>query len=261
MKKLTPKGHVAAVRFNCDTDKHHSILWSSSPYLPNGEYLANLKTFHGYTCSGMLPVHYNRFANAAKIGHINKQKQQYMFQRYKHHIEQQYNESIESAVLKEIGMYDDLTGINIMTDSPLGWRKNAKDSSVVAIEDKIHKVLNTKSDDSVSQRHEKLGTQRIYQYLEEQDVQVNVHSYDRNLSIIKLVKDKGIITNQNDPWHAIKNAKYFSSYFRQAKAKYQRLNNWPEVCKKLESSAKDKEAIGELNAMFVQLKTITLQIH
>ncbi|CAC5400416.1 unnamed protein product [Mytilus coruscus] len=73
IKKFTPKGHVAAVRFNCDSDEHHSILWSSSPYLPNGEYLANLRTFHGYTCSGMLPVHYNRFANAAKIGHTNKQ--------------------------------------------------------------------------------------------------------------------------------------------------------------------------------------------
>ncbi|CAG2242369.1 unnamed protein product [Mytilus edulis] len=211
IKKLTPKGHVAAVRFNCDTDKHHSMLWSSSPYLPNGEYLANLRTFHGYICSGMLPVHYNRFANAAKIGHINKQKQQYMFQRYKNHIEQQYNESIESAVLEEIGMYDELTGINIITDARHGWRKNAKDSSVVAIGEKIHKVLKcehiTKSDDSVSQRHEKLGTQRIYHYLEEQDVQVNVHSHDRNLSINKLVKDTGIITNQNDPWHAIKKVK------------------------------------------------------
>ncbi|CAC5381790.1 unnamed protein product [Mytilus coruscus] len=159
----------------------------------------------------MLPVHYNRFANAAKIGHINKQKQQYMFQRYKHHIEQKYNESIESTVLEEIGMYDDLTGIDIMTDARHGWRKNAKDSSVVAIGKKIHKILKcehiTKSDDSVSQRHEKMGTQLIYQYLEEQDVQVNVHSHDRNLSINKLVKNKGIITNQNDPWHAIKKVK------------------------------------------------------
>ncbi|CAG2235932.1 unnamed protein product [Mytilus edulis] len=94
-------------------------------------------------------------------------------------------------------MYDELTGINIMTDARHGWRKNAKDSSVVAIGEKIHKVLKcehiTKSDDSVSQRHEKLGTQRIYHYLEEQDVQ--------------LVKDTGIITNQNDPWHAIKKVK------------------------------------------------------
>ncbi|CAC5370125.1 unnamed protein product [Mytilus coruscus] len=106
-------------------------------------------------------------------------------------------------------MYDDLTGIN-MTDARHGWRKNAKDSSIVAIE-QIHKVLKcehiTKSDDSVSQRHEKLGTQRIYHYLEEQDVQDNVHSHDRNLSINKLVKDKGLITNQNDPWHAIKRVK------------------------------------------------------
>ncbi|CAC5410848.1 unnamed protein product [Mytilus coruscus] len=195
MKKLTPKGHVAAVRFNVEC----------------------------YQCTTTDLLY------AAKIGHINKLKQHYMFQRYKHHIQQQYNESIVSEVLEEIGMYDDLTGINIMTDARHGWRKNAKDSSVVAIGEKIHKVLKcehiTKCDDSVSQRHEKLGTQRIYHYLEEQDVQVNVHSHDRNISINKLVKDKEIITNQNDPWHAITKVKVAMKRVS-AGSKYLKEKSW-----------------------------------
>ncbi|CAC5400437.1 unnamed protein product [Mytilus coruscus] len=89
--------------------------------------------------------------------------------------------SHQSSVLEEIGTNDDLTEINIRTDARCGWHKNAKDSSVVAIGEKINKVLK-----SVSQHHEQLGTQRIYQFLEEQDVQVNVHFHDRNLSINKL---------------------------------------------------------------------------
>ncbi|VDH99404.1 Hypothetical predicted protein [Mytilus galloprovincialis] len=81
--------------------------------------------------------------------------------------DEEYNDSIETALMEEVGMYEDLTSIDIMTDARHGWRKNAKDSSVVAIGEKMHKVLKcehiTKADDFVSQRHEKLGTQRIYQ--------------------------------------------------------------------------------------------------
>lgn len=39
--KVTEKGHVAAIRFNCSREKHHNILWSSSPCLPDNEYLVN----------------------------------------------------------------------------------------------------------------------------------------------------------------------------------------------------------------------------
>ncbi|CAG2196053.1 unnamed protein product [Mytilus edulis] len=187
LKKRTQKGHVAAIRFTCDKDKHHSVLWSSSPYLPNGEYMVNSRIFHGYECSGMLPVHYNRFSQGANIGHINKSKQSYMFDKYKRFVDEEYNDSIETALMEEVGMYEDLTSIDIMTDARHGWRKNAKDSSVVAIGEKMHKVLKcehiTKADDFVSQRHEKLGTQRIYQYLDDNDVKVGIHSHDRNMSI------------------------------------------------------------------------------
>ncbi|XP_071078631.1 nephrin-like [Haliotis cracherodii] len=38
------------------------------------------------------------------------------------------------ALLEEVAGYEDLDGIDIMTDARHGWRKNAKDSSVVAID-------------------------------------------------------------------------------------------------------------------------------
>lgn len=73
-------------------------------------------------------------------------------------------------------------GIAIMTDARHGWRKHAKDSSVVAIGEKTHRVIKcenvTKQDDTVSQRHEKIGTERIYKYLEDQGMAVNVHIHD-----------------------------------------------------------------------------------
>ena len=58
-----------------------------------------------------------------------------------------------------------------MTDARHGWRKNAKDSSVVAIGEKTHKVLQcvhiTKQDDIVPQKNEAKGTEKIYQYFTE----------------------------------------------------------------------------------------------
>ncbi|CAG2211866.1 unnamed protein product [Mytilus edulis] len=136
----------------------------------------------------------NTYIQGANIGHINKSKQSYMFDKYKRFVDEEYNDSIETALMEEVGMYEDLTSIDIMTDARHGWRKNAKDSSVVAIGEKMHKVLKcehiTKADDFVSQRHEKLGTQRIYQ----------------NMSINKLVRESGVV-NQNDSWHGIKAVK------------------------------------------------------
>ena len=57
----------------------------------------------------------------------------------------------------------------------------------MAIGDNTHKVISyqhvTKTDDQVSQRHEKLGIERIYQHLRNQNVAVGIHTHDRNLSI------------------------------------------------------------------------------
>lgn len=51
-----------------------------------------------------------------------------------------------------------------------------------SVNEKTHRVIKcenvTKQDDIVSQRHEKIGTERIYKYLEDQGIAVNVHIHD-----------------------------------------------------------------------------------
>lgn len=212
IKKLVYRGHVAVVTLRCENETApHILQWSSSPYLPNKEYLINHRVIHGFTCSGMLPIHYKRFCKGALIGVISARKRKTVEQKYLSHVTNIFNESIEQALHEEIGSYEDVDGIDIMTDARHCWRKNAKDSSVVAIGEKTHRVLQcvhiTKQDDIVSQRHEAKGTERIYQYFTEKDVSVKVHTHDRNMSVNKMVKTTNFTVNQNDSWHGVKSIK------------------------------------------------------
>lgn len=59
----------------------------------------------------------------------------------------------------------------------------------------------TKQDDI----KKKIGTRRIYKYLEEdQGKAMNVHIHDRNLSINEFVKDLRGLVSQKDFWHGVK---------------------------------------------------------
>ncbi|CAC5358969.1 unnamed protein product [Mytilus coruscus] len=56
------------------------------------------------------------------------------------HIQEEYKYSTDIALLQEIASYDELDSkIDIMSDARHGWRKNAKDTSVVCIGEKTHK--------------------------------------------------------------------------------------------------------------------------
>ena len=211
-KKSVYRGHVVIVTFQCAKNQvSHTYRWTSSPYLPNDTFLVNHRVNHAVVCSGMLPVHYTRFSKASGFGVISKSKRKQFTQDYSDSLQAVYHSSLEESLHMEIGSYEDLDGIDIMTDARHGWRKNAKDSSVVALGDKTHKVLQcihvTKADDIVSQRHELKGTQRIYENFESEDVTIKVHTHDRNLSINKLVKSRPMTTNQNDCWHGVKSLK------------------------------------------------------
>ena len=86
--KAVYRGHVAINTLKCDhEDKPHVMKWSSSPYLPNNKFLVNHRMHHAFVCSGMLPVRYTRFANAAGIGCITKQERKSM--------SGSYNESVK----------------------------------------------------------------------------------------------------------------------------------------------------------------------
>ena len=207
--KIVKKGHVVKTNLKCrNEDKPHIFSWSSSPYLPSKEYLVNSRVNHGLICSGILPSDYKRFANGAGIGIINEENRTTFFKQHKQHIQQECNDSIETALLEEVASYEDLETIDIMTDARHGWRKNAKDTSVVAIGEQTHKVLKcehvTKTDDLVTQRHEKIGTQRIYSYMDEHDTKIGIHCHDRNLSINKFIRESTDSVNQNDTWHCVK---------------------------------------------------------
>ena len=55
LAKRTMEGHVVSIRLACTKEKSHSYLWSSSPYLPNDEYLVNHRIKHAFVSSGLLP--------------------------------------------------------------------------------------------------------------------------------------------------------------------------------------------------------------
>lgn len=210
--KLVRRGHVVIASVKCSNQETpHTFSWSSSPYLPNKEHLVNHRVCHAMVCSGMLPVHYTRFAHEAGIGCISRQKRKKFHQKHKDSVQNAHDQSIEEALQEEIGSYEELDGIEIMSDARHGWRKNAKDTSVVAIGDKTHKVLKcehvTKADDIVSQRHEMKGTKEIYSYFSSKDVSIKVHTHDRNMAVNKFVKDSDFTRNQNDCWHAVKSMK------------------------------------------------------
>lgn len=210
MKKITMKGHVAAMNMKCSVTKNHNMLWSSSPYLPDNEYLVNRRVYHGFICSGMLPVHYARFTNGVGCGKLGIQKRSQYFKSMKPTVKAEYAESIDLALGGEVAFSHE-DGIEIMTDARHGWRKNAKDTSVVAIGEKTHNVLRcehvTKRDDPISQRHERIGTERIYQSINAEGIFIKTHTHDRNLSINKFVRNTGNTVNQNDTWHGVKSIK------------------------------------------------------
>ena len=153
----------------------------------------------------MLPSHYSKFCNAAGIGILLVEKRDTFFKMYKKFVQEEYEDSCNTAILEEVGLYENLDGIDIITDARHGWRKNAQDTSVVAIGERSHKVINcahvTKADDHVSQRHEKIGTQRIYDDLDSKNISVNIHTHDRNMAINinKFVRERehGLTRNQN----------------------------------------------------------------
>ena len=204
-------GHVAMTTLQCD--KGHKIMWPSSPYLGD-KYLANRRLAHGYFVSGIKLNQYHRVAEAAGIGNLGDDYLKELFTVYKECVAEKVTESTNDALLEEVGSYENLDGIDILTDARHATRKNSRYSDVVCIGAKSHKVLRaeivSRDDDQHAQRHELVGTKRIYDYLDTADggtgVHVRVHCHDRNTSVNKWIEDSRPATHStNDTWHATKN--------------------------------------------------------
>ena len=68
-----------------------------------------------------------------------------------------YDSTRQESLNLDFGIYENRDGIYITTDAHHEWRKNDTDASTVAIQDKLHKLLQCnsyhKADDMVSQSH------------------------------------------------------------------------------------------------------------
>ena len=111
------------------------------------------------------------------------------------------------AAMKE--SKDKTVGIDILTDARHGWRKNSRQTDVVCIGGNTHQVLTvqvvTSKDDPVAQRHERLGTEKIYKALTESDLSIARHCHDNNASVTKYVREQQKeVCNQLDNWHGLK---------------------------------------------------------
>ena len=237
-------GHGAVMSYRCGNCHHDLPNWPSSPYLPNNKFLVNARMAHGYYCSGILPNQYERLTRSADIGTIAQTYFDANFRDpYNEATEEEYNDSCRDALLMEVGLAQvkaeeerkDYNGISILTDARHGWRKNSSQTDVVCIGQQSHRVLVdsiiTKEDDSVAQRHERIGTERIYNMLQaHQDgpIQVDMHAHDRNMSVNKYVKDHQEDTkNQNDVWHVVKALEKEISNVAKG-AKYKHGQTWHE---------------------------------
>jgi hypothetical protein len=71
---------------------------------------------------------WNFFSNHVEhLGCVSKERRSKFFGKYKYHAQNECVNSIGNAVNDEIASYEELDGINIMTDARHGWRKNSKE--------------------------------------------------------------------------------------------------------------------------------------
>ena len=182
-----------------------SSSWVSSTVLPDGKELINLRLTHAYISSGMLPFHFEKFCDAAGLGHIPQKQMTELVNEYVNCVEKERVESCSSAIREEHELSSD-KGIYIVTVARHSTRRNSKYSDIVCIGYKSHKVLDhilvRREDDTCSQRHEMVGTKKLYENFDSQNVSVRRHGHDRNASVNKFIREKRTATtNQNDAWH------------------------------------------------------------
>ena len=78
---------------------------------------------HGYYVSGILLNQYQRFCQAASIGTIGDVNLSSIFSVYTNVVSELVTESYEDALMNEIVSYEDMSGINILTDADMALEK------------------------------------------------------------------------------------------------------------------------------------------
>ena len=209
ISELEIKGHCAIATLKCSGG--HSFTWDSSPYMPNGKFLANVRMAHAFHVSGVLPSQYERLMDSAGIGRLPRYYTDPYFRGvYEECVEEERQEEYQAAVTEEAFLSEDIgDGIDIISDASHSVRRNASQTNVIVIGLKTHKVIHdeliSKKDDLCTQRHERLGIERAFDHFAKWNGGVNIRTlcHDRNMSVNKYIREQQPeVRNQNDTWHA-----------------------------------------------------------
>ena len=88
---------------------------------------------HGYFISGILPNQYDIIMTAKGICILGNTYLNTFFESYSEYIKAQAKESTRDALLEEIVTYEDMDGINILTDARHATRRNSKYTDVLTL--------------------------------------------------------------------------------------------------------------------------------
>ena len=120
--------------------KDHMISWHSSP-CRGDKHLVNSRMAHGYFISGILPNQYERIMTATGIGILGNTYLNTIFESYSECAKALAKESTRDALLEETVTYEDMDGIDILTDARHATRRNSKYTDVICFGANPHKVL------------------------------------------------------------------------------------------------------------------------
>ena len=160
-------GHVGQFYLICENG--HSIHWQSSKMF--GKYHSvNYKMMLAYYCSGMSEVNFDRFTDFLDAGVLSRHFQVTVAVTFTAIIAVLVMESMRMALFEEVqrAREQEESGISIMTDARHQCRKNSYHTDHVALGQHTHKVINyqhiTKLQERVTQRHEQVGCEQMYEY-------------------------------------------------------------------------------------------------
>ncbi|CAN7979092.1 unnamed protein product [Ixodes persulcatus] len=205
---VTPWGFAARVECKC---LKHTLVFDTSTSV--GEIrVVDCFIAVAFVCSGMLGTQFEKFCNFSAIPYSRRSLEK-LATHVGAAVEILKMNSLAAAQQEEARATEQrdssLTSLRgIETDARHACRKNSFHTDVVALGQKHHKVVGivhvTKKEEPSSQKHEALGTRRLYEYFRERNITVNDHSHDRNTTVNKLIREQNGPTNSNDRWHAAK---------------------------------------------------------
>ena len=100
-KEKYRRGHAISCDFHCEASLPS---WTSSPSLPGGKFLVNMRVAHGYHVSGMLFNQYQHFAESANIGVISDHYMKEINTNFLTAVQEEYQGNIQQALREEVGM-------------------------------------------------------------------------------------------------------------------------------------------------------------